>query len=266
MFVEAFKYLTTTCKPEFRRLGYLHESVALEARYRRLHEAWEEHVKACQHLIQLAVAQCESKRKVIVLGSGILAEVPLEFLSTQFTTVVLVDVVHVNSVRKRASVYANVELVEADISGLSSVLPSLNKRSSSLPEPEPYIPSLDDSVDLIVSANLLSQLYVGPLNYAVSKTRLADDDYIQWCQTIINAHLQSLLDSGCRICLVTDTVHEEINRNGVVIHCEDVLFGVKLPDSAWHWDWQLAPMGEISVNYSVKADVSGFINFPLPMY
>ena len=125
---------------------------------------------------------------------------------------------------------------------------------------------MDGTVDLIVSANLLSQIYVGPLNFAVSRTRFRDKDYIDWCQMIINSHMKSLLDSECRVCLITDSMHEEINLHGEVIQREDVLFGIKLPDSAWHWDWELAPVGEISRNYSVNADVSGFINFPLPMY
>ncbi|MDH5183688.1 MAG: hypothetical protein OEX12_07330 [Gammaproteobacteria bacterium] len=266
MFIESFKYITTDCKPEFRRLGYLHESIALEARYRRLHDVWNGHVQQCQDLIRLAVEQCEQQRKVVVLGSGLLAEIPLEFLSERFDSVVLVDVVHLKSVRKWLVEFDNIELVEADISGLSSVLLQLNKHSKALPTPEPFIPSMDDTVDLIVSANLLSQIYVGPLNFAVSRTRLSDEVFIEWCQMIINAHMQSLIDSGRRVCLITDHLHEEKNRNGDTIKSEDVLFGVKLPDSAWHWEWQLAPLGEISRNFSVSADVTGFINFPLPMY
>lgn len=266
MFVEAFKYITTDCRPEFRRLGYLHESIALESRYRRLHGAWEGHIQQCHKLIRLAVDQCKTRRKLVVLGSGLLAEIPLAYLCKKFSTVVLVDVVHMNSVRKQVAVFDNIELIEADVTGLSSALLKLNKYSESLPHPEPYIPSMDDTVDLIISANLLSQIYLGPLNFAVPRTRLSDDVFIEWCQTIINAHMQSLIDSGCRVCLITDNLHEEKNRNGETIKSEDVLFGVKLPDSAWNWDWQLAPLGEISKNYFVSADVTGYINFPLPMY
>lgn len=266
MFVEAFKYITTDCKPEFRRLGYLHESIALEARYHRLHGAWKEHVEQCKNLIRLAVEQCETQRKVVVLGSGILAEIPLTFLSERFESVVLVDLIHVKSVRKRVATFDNVQLIEADISGLSPALFHLNKNSKTLPKSEPHIPGLDKTVDLIISANLLSQIYVGPLNYIVSRVRFSNEEFIQWCQSIIYAHMQSLLDSGCRVCLITDSLHEEKNLNGRLIRREDVLFGVKLPDSAWCWDWQLAPLGEVSKNYSVSADVAGYINFPLPMY
>jgi len=266
MFSEALKYITTDCKSEFRRLGYLHESIALEARHHRLHAAWDGHIQKCQSLIKLAVEKCEVRRKVVVLGSGILAEIPLVYLCSEFDSVVLVDLVHVKSVRKRVTEFSNIELVEADITGMSTALLKLNRQSESLPEPRSYIPCMDESVDLIISANLLSQIYVGPLNFAVSRTRFRDKDYIDWCQMIINSHMKSLLDSECRVCLITDSMHEEINLHGEVIQREDVLFGIKLPDSAWHWDWELAPVGEISRNYSVNADVSGFINFPLPMY
>jgi len=266
MFIEAFRYLTTNCKSEYRRLGYLHESIALEARYRRLHDAWSHHVTECHKLIRLAVEQCKNRRKLIILGSGILAEIPLQYLSREFGTVVLVDVVHVACVHKKVAAFENVTLIEADITGMSAELLNLNKLSNVLPEPKAYIPGLDDTVDLIISANLLSQIYVGPLNHAVSRTRFSDDEFIIWCQAIIDAHLKGLLDSGSRVCLITDTVHDEINRNGVAIRSEDVLFGVKLPDSAWQWVWQLAPLGEVSPHYSVNADVSGFINFPFPMY
>ena len=266
MFAEALKYLSNPCKSEFRKLGYLHEAIALEARYRRHYVQWDGHIQHCHELIELAVAQCESHRKLIILGSGILAEIPLESLSQRFAAVVLVDVVHLHSVRKRIANLANVKLIEADICGLSTDVLKLNKRSKSLPEPVAVIPSLDAEVDLIISANLLSQIYIGPLNAAVARSSFSDDVYISWCQTIINAHMQVLLDSGKRVCLYSDVLHEEKNAKGDILHTEDVMFAVKLPDSAWHWEWSLAPLGEISRNYAVTADVVGFINFPLPMY
>lgn len=264
MLSETLEYLRTPCRREFRRLGYLYEAVALQARYRRLHRLWSPHLDRCHELIRKASALCAQRRQVIVLGSGVLADVPLDYLSTHFRQVVLVDTVHLKSVRSRIDAYSNVRLIEADINGLAEKLVAMKRGSSGLPEPEAVIPGLDAQTDLIVSANLLSQLCIGPLHYAVPRFRFSDEQYIEWCRRIIDDHIGALIASGARVCLITDLVHVENDRHGREIKREDMLFGASLPDGAWIWEWKLAPIGEVSRQYSVTAVVNGFVNFPYP--
>lgn len=264
MILEAIEYLRTPCKPEFRKLGYLHELIALQAREKRLKQQWLPHHEQCKALIRRSALLCQRRRRVIVLGSGILADIPLDFLSGNFEDVVLVDVIHLNGVRRQVEHYANVRLVEADISGLAQPLLAMQRRADALPEPKPMIPQLDEDTDLVISANLLSQLCIAPLNYAVPRFHFSDEQYIQWSREIIQGHLDLLLACKARVCLITDLVHVETDRRGEEIKREDMLFGVTLPDAAWLWDWHMAPYGEVSRRIQVSAIVSGFINFPYP--
>jgi hypothetical protein len=212
----------------------------------------------------MAAQGCPFRRRVIVLGSGLLEDIPLDYLQEQFEEVFLVDVVHLREVRQQAAAYPGVRLIEQDISGLARPLLAMNRRSTELPEPRAVIPQLNAETDLVISANMLSQLCIVPLNYAVERFSFSDDAYIEWCQQIIHSHIDSLLGSGARVCLITDLVHVETDRRGREIRREDMLFGVSLPDAAWLWDWELAPLGEVSRNYGVTAVVSGFVNFPYP--
>jgi len=264
MILEAIKYLTTPCRPEFRKLGYLHEIVGLQAREKRQHKLWEPHHRQCRELIRRAADLCPFRRRVIVLGSGLLEDIPLDYLHRQFEEVVLVDVIHLKEVRQQVADYPNVHLLEQDISGLALPLAGMRRGAQGLPKPEAVIPQLNEQTDLVVSANLLSQLCIAPLNYAVSRFGFSDQEYIEWCRQIIQAHLNSLLESGARVCLITDLVHVETDRRGEEIRRDDMLFGVTLPDAAWLWDWELAPLGELSRRYRVTAVVSGFVNFPYP--
>jgi len=264
MILEAIKYLSTPCRPEFRKLGYLHEIVGLQAREKRQHQRWEPHHRKCQDLIRRAVELCPYRRRVIVLGSGLLEDIPLEYLHERFNEIVLVDVIHLKEVRQRVALFPKVQLFEEDISGLALPLAAMKRKPRALPEPHAVIPELNHETDLIISANLLSQLCLVPLNYAVAKFSFSDEEYIEWCRLIIQDHVNVLLASGARVCLISDLVHVESSRQGKEIRREDMLFGISLPDAAVLWDWELAPLGEVSHSHSVSAVVSGFVNFPYP--
>ncbi|MBD3671220.1 MAG: hypothetical protein HUJ29_10635 [Gammaproteobacteria bacterium] len=264
MILEALQYIRTPCRAEFRKLGFLHEAIALQARHKRLHSLWGPHLERCKELIRKASRLCPQHRQVIVLGSGILSEIPLDFLARQFKQVVLVDAVHLNAVHDQVAGYGNVEMIESDITGLAVQLVAMKRRDRELPTPQPSIPGLCEETDLVISANLLSQLCVGPLHYAVPRFGFSNEQYIEWCRDIIDGHIGVLFESGIRTCLITDLVHVERDREGRELKREDMLFGSALPDGAWIWEWKLAPVGEVSRRYSVTAVVNGFVNFPYP--
>lgn len=264
MLFEAYKYLTSECRPEFRKLGYLHEMVGLLARERRLHRLWRPHHQQCQDLIRQAAELCPFHRRVVVLGSGLLEDLPLDYLVERFEQVVLVDVIHLAEVRQRLAEYPSVQLIEEDISGLSASLLAMRRGDEVLPEPRGVIPGLSEDTDLVVSANLLSQLSLVPLNYVLDRFDFSNQECIDWCQAIIQDHLNRLMACPCRVCLITDLVHVQTNRLGEELRREDMLFGVLLPDAAWLWDWELAPFGELPGRKRVSAVVSGFVNFPYP--
>lgn len=146
MLSELFEYLTTPCPRWARERGYLNQAIRLHTRARRCRAAWQPHVTACRQLILEAMALCSGEGAALVLGSGLLLEVPLSELAARFTEVVLVDAVHLAPVRRAMRAYPNVRLVNADLTGTAPGAPA------------PAALWGERAFLFGVSANLLSQL------------------------------------------------------------------------------------------------------------
>ncbi len=80
MLAEWFRHLTTPCPRPLRDMGYLKELIAMDARHRRCREAWVSHLEACKNVIldaALDVTRGVPRRKAVVLGSGLLLDIPI---------------------------------------------------------------------------------------------------------------------------------------------------------------------------------------------
>lgn len=98
---------------------------------------------------------------VLVLGSGWGLDIPLATLEQEYQHVYWVDIVYPRPVKKRLSNHKTLHLIEADLTGVVAQL-SRGSNGSSIMTPEfPKLPS----ADLIISANLLSQLPILPMRY-----------------------------------------------------------------------------------------------------
>jgi hypothetical protein len=253
--LELLEYLTTDCPADARRLGYLKEAIAIKARYRRHCEAWGPHLARSRALVGGAAERCPERRTALVLGSGLLLDIPLGALSAAFERVLLADMVHLRQARRVAARYANVSLVAADLTGLAAAFPGGIEASAA--------PSLfrdDDTVDLVVSANLLAQL---PLPFAARMRRSgAGGDAVRgFCRSVVEAHLAYLRGFKAKVCLLTEVSREIVGRDGGVHRIEDALFGVSLPREDAAWSWDLAPPGEVSRAYGIRNRVVGFADF-----
>jgi hypothetical protein len=253
--LEFLEYLTTDCPADARRLGYLREAIGIKARHRRHCEAWGPHLARSRALVGAAAERCPQHRTALVLGSGLLLDIPLGALSAAFERVLLADMVHLRQARRVAARYANVALVTADLTGLAAAFPGGIEA--------PAVISLfrdDDTVDLVVSANLLAQL---PLPFAARMRRSgAGEDAVRgFCRSVVEAHLAYLAAFEARVCLITEFSREAVGCDGGVHRIEDALFGVTLPleDTAWSWD--MAPPGEVSRTYGTRNRVVGFADF-----
>jgi hypothetical protein len=187
-------------------------SVGLWSRARRCRKAWAPHEENCQAFIEEKVGQLIERRHVAVLGSGLLNEVPLEFLAKSFQTVTLYDLVHLPSARlkMRRLGRENVRLVERDLSGGLEFLKA------------------DGAPDLVISACLLSQMALQAPDPAAA----------------VHRHLADLLGGPWAPCLTTDTGYEIRNRKGEVVGTKDLLGGEPPPPAFRAWDWTVAPFGE----------------------
>lgn len=239
MLVEVLQYLTTPAPLRHRRLGYVGQSVALHSRSRRCRRSWEPHLARTRAVIEASAAACPRRRAVAVLGSGLLDDVPLRSLARVFERVLLVDAVHPWPARACALPHRNVRLVSRDLSG-----------AQGQPDPLAFLDEVP-GLDLVVSANLLSQLPILPVDRA--ERRGADGAALG--RRIVETHLASLALRGVRVCLVGDVRQHELARDGTSLGEHDLLFGVVLPPAPLAWSWDLAPFGEVGSDRRLVHDV-----------
>lgn len=253
MLLEALKYLNTPCAPHFKSMGYLHELIAMEGRYNRCRTAWQSHLEQTKSVIKDAIRHTAGSDKAIVLGAGILSDIPLHALSTHFKTVELLDICFLKSTKKKAQQYRNVQLRAADITGLVADL------HANAVIPPPSIPDNLEltNADLVISANILSQLPVIPILYLQKKNQgLGQAELTAFEQDVIQSHIELLNRCTGTICLVTEVERTFLN-DGQVIESEDMLSGFELGIEGHSWFWDLAPKGEASPDYAIRNRVIG---------
>ncbi len=252
MLAEWIEYLATPCPRHLRAMGYATELIGIKARYRRCRRAWASHLDACKAFILEAADACERRRKAVVLGSGVLVDVPVAGLADRFGEVVLVDILHLPSTRLRTRRRRNVRYATADLSGVARAAHDHARGVGPAPVPVGDLPESD--ADLVVSVNLLSQLPLLPCEYLERHGIPGVGDL---ARAVIEHHLAVLARSTGVVCLVTE-IERLIMEEGGVRAREDPLAGVHLraPDREWPWD--LAPRPEADSAYDVRYRVAGF--------
>ena len=151
-------------------------------------------------MILEAAARCERRRSALVVGSGLLFDVPLEALCRQFENVVLVDIVHAWSVHREACRFSNVRLVPLDVTGVVQRCHALARRRAPAPLPQcPVECFVGEPFDLVASVNVLSQLPVVPNGYMSRRIRVADrsrDEGVLACAGEESSGLAVLVPGG----------------------------------------------------------------------
>jgi hypothetical protein len=244
MILEALQYAATraaTPKPFRPHIRY---SVNLWARASRCAKAWAEHENNSRQFVLQSARKLKQRRTAVVLGSGLLRDVPYDALVAMFDTVVLLDLVHLASVQAklRFNPKKNVRIANRDLSGFDDIVAGGQAEPLDFLRRVPYL-------DFVVSANLLSQIGTGA-RHRLEREKIADapDDLLP---RLIQTHLDALAGLPCKVCLVTDTSFEVIGRDGSLQQHEDLLHGIDIPMPAAAWDWPLAPLGEESRNYRI---------------
>lgn len=243
MLFELYQHLRTPCPRPVKEMGYLKELIGMAARGQRCRKAWAPHLQHCRDWIVQAMGDCPIRGKVVVLGSGLLNDVPIDELSQGFERVRLVDILHLPVVKKALKAYENVELVEQDISGLVEPLYRHIKNGVPLEIPaKANIPAED--ADLVISLNVLSQLPIIPGIFAGKNNRPLGEDI---AQTLIDSHLKALEGLPSRVCLITE-VEQRLCQGGDVLETLNPLLDVEIPNSLKtrfeSWEWHFAPHPE----------------------
>ncbi len=254
MIVEALQWVLTPAPRWARRAGYLRELISIQAQHRRWRRQWAPHLQQSKDAIRIAMARCTTRRHAMVYGSGLLLDIPLAELAACFERVTLVDVAHLWPTRLAVRRFPNVTLVARDISGVADgLLEGAAQGADRPPQPQPKLPQDYSSVDFLVSANVLSQLAVTPLRFLSRHIVLPEEEALRFAADMAQSHLVHLRQFDAICCLVTDTRRETLSRDGAVHNAEEQLPGIQLPPHDCSWDWEIAPRGEISTEYSVRA-------------
>lgn len=241
MLPELLLQLVTTAPRGLRRMGLVADAIGLWSRGTRQRRDWRPHEARCHAAVRRALEGVERRRKAVVLGSGLLRDVPIQDLLSTFDRVVLVDAVHLPMVRVRMALRSGVTLLTRDLTGLSAWLAgTAGERAEPLADL-----AGDPEVDFVLSANVLSQLPIGVDTFLDKVPRRADVLPKDLAARSVTWHLADLQLFRCAVCLLTDVEMREEDRGGRVVDRLDLTRGHALPTPDEAWDWTVAAFGEI---------------------
>ncbi len=244
----------TPAPRELRRMGLVTASIGLWSRGLRQSRQWQPHYARCHAVVRRALEGLPSRRTAVVLGSGLAKDVPMADLLDAFERVVLVDAVHLPTVRLRYAFDKRVDFVTLDLSGMAGWLAgTTGGRLAPL-----GALAADPAVDLVISANLLSQIPIGVATFLDDHEARAKALPGDLLARSVQGHLDDLAGFRCRVCLLTDTIMMERDRDGAVTDTLDLMRGVSLPAPDESWDWTVAPFGEIGRRHEYVHRVHGY--------
>lgn len=239
MIFEAIQHILFPARKEVKALGYLREAIAIEARYIRCRAAWADHLEKCQQHILSAANSLEPGSTIMIIGSGALHDVPMADLLARDYRLILVDIVHLPKIRKLYDNHPGVRLIEQDVTGW--VGPLFHKKTT--PEIENNLPK----VDMVISLNILSQLPLNLIKYAVRHHIPLPDNF---AEVIMEDHLE-MLKSLAPYALVISDLERSYKKDGALLEKEAALPDVDLPAPREIWDWHIAPKGELDKDISL---------------
>lgn len=256
MIRELFTYFRANASKQAKAFGHLYESIAILEREKRCKSFWLPHRTNCKNLIRQAIARTQGHERILVLGSGPLHEIPLEDLAANFMQVDLVDVVHLQETINQYKHFKNVHFIEADITELENTVHKEKKIFNK-------IPTLfqNENYDLVVSANLLSQLSYHLRNYLEKKAKpkLSEEELDRFCFQVSHDHYKYLTKFSCPVVLITDIESHYIDKEEKLIDVQTPYINFSLPTPVEVWWWNVAPIPEYSRDLAVKMKVAGFI-------
>lgn len=256
MIRELFFYFRETATKEAKAFGHLYESISILEREKRCKSFWLPHRTHCKNFITNTMIKTKAFNRVLVLGSGPLHEIPIDELASTFKRVDLVDVVHLKETIQQYKHYKNVHFIQADISGLESLIHKEKKIRN-------LVPTLfqNEEYDLVISANLLSQLSYHLRNYLEKKAKpkITDEELDRFSYQVSFDHYRYITNFKCPVILITDTETQFIGINDEILGEQTPYINFTLPDPTETWWWNLAPRPELSKDYSVRMKVSAFI-------
>lgn len=258
--------LLTPCPRHLKRMGFLHEQLAIEERYRRNRASWQPHLAGSRAAILAAADSCPRHNTALILGAGLLHDVPLAELAARFNQVILADILHLPRNRRRAEgVAPNITCVDFDCTSVVEKLWQAGKMDDEAAtnlfrHASPTLPAGSATgYDLTVSANLASQLGYLPAKW-LAKGRQPDDDFSpRLRRAAALRHIEWLRDlNGVRL-LIADRalVMRELDESEA--EREVLLEEGELEHPHDTWIWRFAPAPERNRRFHLELEVGAYL-------
>lgn len=257
-------------------MGYLTEAVGIAARHRRCRAAWAPHLARSRAIVARAAERCTGGEHAVVLGAGLLLDVPLGVLRHRFRRVDLVDIVFLPWPRIVAAALPGLRLIPHDVTGMAEAVhdavEEARARRASLRLPTPaadLAPAL--GADLVVSLNLISQLAAIPRTFverrlgSAAGRRPAPEEsdeavFDRFARGMVEAHiaaLGALAAAGSRVAVVTDLTETMSDPERTAPTTVSATEGVTVPWTGESWTWPVAPPGELRDGRTLTNTVLG---------
>jgi hypothetical protein len=254
MLLEWIEFLRTRSSKVAKDWGFTYQNVSLKFRSRRCQKAWLPHVEQSHQLIKEHISMVKPK-SVLILGSGLLLEIPIEALLKSCEKIYLVDLVHAGSVRAIAKRHPQIELIEQDISAVLGFVKKGQSPFQVSSVPWKHLPPWKlPKVDLVISANLMSQI---PLIISES-VAMSSAAYKDFARKLRDEHIHRLLEQGTKALLFADFETQYIDREGNLLKTESYTVNLKEMKYLKEWLWQISPIGETSKDYRIEMLVKAY--------
>lgn len=253
MLEEAWHWMRVETSPAARLLGYRKEAAALRVRHRRCRQAWAPHLLATRSALRRSAQHAPRASLGVVLGGGILRDVPWDELIQIFREVVLVDIAfHPEASAAVEASGGRLRLHRTDVTGYVETLARVPDTVPCEPTEsiDPRFLDLVNEADWIASVNLLTQAPLLPCAWLL-RHGVPDKAVEAFAADIMRQHLARLASTPAHVCLVAEVrnrIHpagpadmEEIQRESFIQNA----FGTRRREEVGRWEWLVHPVGEL---------------------
>ena len=237
MILEFIQSILSDAPTWAREQGLLKESLAIHSRYLRHKEPWTAHLSHCQSEIETFLNQYPGKKKLGILGSGYLLDFPSKILNDSSYELFLFDAVHPRALKTKTT-KAKLNFIYVDLNLAPEILNFDFQQELA-------------SCELMLSTNLLSQLALGGSRHLEND----ENQRIPLARQLVSQHLKFLRSTKKPSILISDFEKIIKSKQGSILVQESSLANFQMPIPAHQWLWPLAPLGEISKDYSIELKV-----------
>lgn len=256
--------LTSYIPPQkaLKKMGLISDQEGIMKRYMAEQGGWNNHLKNTKDFIVKCLNQ-EKSKKIAILGSGWLLDIPVSFLTERSDDICFYDLYHPKVIIHKYRKQSNFRFSQIDLTGglIEQVYNILQRKKR--PDPSELLNQLNFEpcklpfkADYLVSINILSQIDTLLLDYIKNKMPLPSEIENLFRQKIQQQHID-LLKSN-RSCLISDVEEIKLDQNHEIIATKPLIF-VTIPDSqvqkewVWNFDTRMTYHPDCKTIFLVKA-------------